>query len=262
MIGGGDLASARAHLGRRAFRMDLRSSSARRCSQSGDPVGAVRRRLMTAPEPFLPLNVLANPIVRCATLAGACCMATLVGLTIFVPLYFEMVLHLSASQSGLALIPLMGATVVTSTLTGRLMVDVRSLQAHVAVGGSRSAICRPRRRRDLADRRADLLVVAAVCGSGARASARCFRSSTVCMQNAVSRAQMGIATGVANFFRSLVLGAGGRAARRDRARRARRRRRRIGRNAGAHGVATDDRVRLPLRVPGRRAGALLSGSPS
>ena len=61
-------------------------------------------RLVMTREPFLPLAVLGNPVVRCATLAGACNMGTLVGMTIFVPLYFETVLHLSASQSGLALI--------------------------------------------------------------------------------------------------------------------------------------------------------------
>jgi len=71
-------------------------------------------RLLATPEPFLPLAVLGNPVVRCATLAGACTMATLVGMTIFVPLYFEVVLHLSVSESGLALIPLMGATVIFS----------------------------------------------------------------------------------------------------------------------------------------------------
>jgi len=71
-------------------------------------------RLMATPEPFLPLTVLGNPVVRCATLAGACNMGTPVGMTIFVPLYFEVVLHLSASQSGLALIPLMGSTVLFS----------------------------------------------------------------------------------------------------------------------------------------------------
>jgi EmrB/QacA subfamily drug resistance transporter len=81
-------------------------------------------RLMATPEPFLPLTVLGNPVVRCATLAGACNMGTLVGMTIFVPLYFEVVLHLSASQSGMALIPLMGATVTMSTVTGRLMTHV------------------------------------------------------------------------------------------------------------------------------------------
>ena len=78
--------------------------------------------------------MLANPVVRCATLAGACNMGTLVGMTIFVPLYFEMVMHLSASQSGLALIPLMGATVMSSTLTGRLMMQVEHYKRMPLVG--------------------------------------------------------------------------------------------------------------------------------
>ena len=81
-------------------------------------------RLVSTKEPFLPLTVLGNPVVRCATLAGACNMGTLVGMTIFVPLYFEVVLHL-ASQSGMALIPLHGRhRAATSTITGRLMMHV------------------------------------------------------------------------------------------------------------------------------------------
>ncbi|MFY9686300.1 MAG: MFS transporter, partial [Pseudolabrys sp.] len=86
--------------------------------------GVFSWRLVAVREPFLPLSVLANPVVRCATLAGACNMGTLVGMTIFVPLYFEVVLHLSASESGMALIPLMGATVTFSTITGRMMTHV------------------------------------------------------------------------------------------------------------------------------------------
>ena len=50
-------------------------------------------------------------------------------MTIFVPLYFEVVMRLTASQSGLALIPLMGATVVSSTVTGRLMTHVNTTSA-------------------------------------------------------------------------------------------------------------------------------------
>ena len=78
-------------------------------------------RLARAEEPFLPLAVLGNPVVRSAALAGACNMGALVGMTIYVPLYFEVVLNLSASESGIALIPMMGATVLWSTLTGQLM---------------------------------------------------------------------------------------------------------------------------------------------
>eukprot|EP01035_Chromulina_nebulosa_P064396 gene64396-88079_t len=81
-------------------------------------------RLTAVDEPFLPLNILANQVVRCAALAGACSMSVLVGLTIFLPLYFETVLHFSASQSGTALIPMTAATVVFSTSTGRAMVYV------------------------------------------------------------------------------------------------------------------------------------------
>ena len=46
-------------------------------------------------------------------------MGTYIGLTIYLPVYFETVRGLSASHSGLALIPLMAGTVVGATLSGR-----------------------------------------------------------------------------------------------------------------------------------------------
>ena len=139
-------------------------------------------RLVAVSEPFLPLSVLANPVVRCATLAGACNMGALVGMTIFVPLYFEVVLHLSASESGMALIPLMGATVMFSTITGRMMTHVVHYKRMALVGLSLSILS---------------LAPLAIWPTSV------FPISTVCMQNAVSRAQMGVATGAANFFRAL-----------------------------------------------------------
>src|SRR6185437_6031981 len=80
--------------------------------------------LTRAEEPFLPLNVLGNRIVRTAAMTGACTMGTLVGMTIYVPLYFEAVHHLSAAESGLALIPQMAATVLWSTICGQLMMHL------------------------------------------------------------------------------------------------------------------------------------------
>src|SRR5262249_22639169 len=78
-------------------------------------------RLLTAREPFLPLTVLTNPVVATGTGSVACVFGTMIGLSIFVPLYFEIVLGLSASESGLALIPLMGGTVIGSTAAGQVM---------------------------------------------------------------------------------------------------------------------------------------------
>jgi hypothetical protein len=158
-------------------------------------------RLLASVEPFLPLAVLGNPVVRCAALAGACCMATLVGMTIFVPLYFEVVLHLSASQSGMALIPLMGATVALSTVTGRLLMHMTHYK-RLALAGLTLALLS---LAVLAIWPASLptalvLVLLTLIGSGL---GTLFPISTVCMQNAVTQHQMGVATGAANFFRSL-----------------------------------------------------------
>jgi EmrB/QacA subfamily drug resistance transporter len=157
-------------------------------------------RLMRAKEPFLPLAVLGNPVVRCATLAGTCAMGTLVGMTIFIPLYFEVVLHLSASQSGLALIPLMGATVVSSTLTGRAMGKVENYKI-MAAGGILLAMLGlavlsvwPHLPIPL------IVLVLTFIGFGIGCV---FPVSTVSMQNAAPRHLMGVATGAMNFFRSL-----------------------------------------------------------
>jgi MFS family permease len=158
-------------------------------------------RLVSTPEPFLPLTVLGNPLVRSAALAGACNMGAVVGMTIFVPLYFEVVLHLSASQSGLALIPLMGATVVWSTITGQLMMHMTHYKRVPLIGLAVAILA----LMPLAIWPATMpiwlvLVVLMVIGSGI---GTVFPVSTVCLQNAVPHAQMGIATGAANFFRAL-----------------------------------------------------------
>ncbi|HEY7230716.1 MAG TPA: MDR family MFS transporter [Pseudolabrys sp.] len=158
-------------------------------------------RLVKTREPFLPLAVLGNPVVRCAALAGACNMGTLVGMTIFVPLYFEVVLHLSASQSGMALIPLMGATVTFSTITGRMMTYVVHYKRMSLVGLSLSILSLvPLAIWPSSMPMAIVLMLLLLVGSGL---GTVFPVSTVCMQNAVPRSQMGIATGAANFFRSL-----------------------------------------------------------
>jgi MFS family permease len=159
-------------------------------------------RLVSTPEPFLPLTILNNAVVRCASLAGACCMGVLVGLTIFVPLYFEVVRHLSASQSGLALIPMVGSTVIASTLSGRAMVHVERYKRMPLIGLTLGIVA----LSVLAIWPASLpiwgvIALLAVTGFGL---GTVFPISTVAMQNAVMPAQVGTATGSANFFRSLL----------------------------------------------------------
>jgi EmrB/QacA subfamily drug resistance transporter len=159
-------------------------------------------RLITAREPFLPLTLLTNPVVRIGTASVACVFGTMIGLSIFVPLYFEVVLGLSASASGLALIPLMGGTVIGSTGSGQAM----SRFAHykrVPVVGLAAAVA------------ALALVAAAPAGWPTAAVATAlgvvglglgslFPVTTVSVQQAVVPYQLGTATGAMNFFRQLA----------------------------------------------------------
>src|SRR6266699_2251377 len=158
-------------------------------------------RLMTAREPFLPLPVLLNRVVGIGTASVSCVFGTMIGLTIFVPLYFEVVLGLSASESGLALIPQLAGTVVGSTAAGRAMVHMRHYKRMPMVGlGLAIAALAAMAAAPTA------LPLAAICtllGMVGIGMGTLFPVTTVSVQNAVLPHQLGTATGVMNFFRSL-----------------------------------------------------------
>src|SRR6202045_1961418 len=59
-----------------------------------------------AEEPFLPLSLLGGTVVPYAMLAGGCALGAMLGLTVHLPLYYEVVYHFSASEAGVALISL------------------------------------------------------------------------------------------------------------------------------------------------------------
>jgi EmrB/QacA subfamily drug resistance transporter len=159
-------------------------------------------RLLTAREPFLPLTLLTNPVVGFGTASVACVFGTMIGLSIFVPIYFQVVLGLSASASGLALIPLMGGTVVGSTASGQAM----SRFAHykrAPFAGLAAAFAALILLAGAPDR----LSIAADCaalGAIGLGMGSLFPVTTVSVQNAVAMHQLGTATGAMNFFRQLA----------------------------------------------------------
>jgi EmrB/QacA subfamily drug resistance transporter len=82
-------------------------------------------RLRTAAEPFLPLSLLANQVVRNGTLCSGLGMGAYIGLTIYLPVYLQTVYGMTASETGLVLVPLMAGTVVGATVSGNLMARVQ-----------------------------------------------------------------------------------------------------------------------------------------
>ena len=154
-----------------------------------------------ADEPFLPLPLLGGTVVPYAMAAGGCALGAIIGLTVHLPLYYEVVYHLSASEAGLALIPL--AAISTC--------GARDRRPH---HGARQALQARRDRRNI-DRRDlaaprwrsrtlplwGLLVLLSVFALGLGTA---FPVSVVSMQNSVARPQIGTVTGAMNFFRSLM----------------------------------------------------------
>jgi EmrB/QacA subfamily drug resistance transporter len=157
-------------------------------------------RLTRAPEPFLPLPVLRNQVVRWGTAASSCGVGCSIGLTIYLPLYYELVHKLSATQSGLALIPIVAMSTPGSLLSGRAMMHMRHYKlvgiAGLAVGAVALAIMAWQPTSSLAT----VIILTSIAGTGI---GTVYPLSTVCVQNAVPMHQVGTATGTMNFFRAL-----------------------------------------------------------
>ena len=82
-------------------------------------------RLRRVAEPLIPLEVLLNKVVLAATLAASLSVGMFLGLAIYTPILFETLRGLSASESGIALLPLMLGTVAGSLLSGQVMARFR-----------------------------------------------------------------------------------------------------------------------------------------
>jgi EmrB/QacA subfamily drug resistance transporter len=157
--------------------------------------------LRRAPEPFLPLVVLANPVMRLGTLATSCALGVMTGFMIYLPLYYQVVHKLSATESGLALIPVVIFTTPGSMMSGRSMMYLRhyKISALAGLGLTTAAV-------------AALVWWPAMPLTGAVVAAgfvgfgigTVFPIATVSIQNSVLRHQVGTATGAMNFFRALA----------------------------------------------------------
>src|SRR5215813_6357326 len=78
-------------------------------------------RLLTAPEPLIPLAILTDPIVRWSVIANSFGWASIVGLNIFLPIYLQSVIGLSPTNAGLALMVLMASLNSSAGLCGQVL---------------------------------------------------------------------------------------------------------------------------------------------
>jgi MFS family permease len=158
-------------------------------------------RLLTAREPFIPIAILGGRTTSAITCAAFFSIGTLVGVTIFAPLYCQMVLGVSASLSGLALIAFLAGTTVGALIMGRLIVRLTRYM-RVPIVGLLTAIAT---FAVLAVETSELSLLSftALLGVLGIAIGPMYPASTIVMQNGVKPHQLGTATGALNFFRLL-----------------------------------------------------------
>ena len=153
-----------------------------------------------AVDPFLPLPLMGGTVVPYAMAAGGCAMGAMLGLTVNLPLYYEVVYHLSASEAGLALIPVAAVSTCGAAIAGRTMARAKHYKRVAIIGTSLAAVC----GSALALTTLPLWGLLALLSTFALGLGTVFPVSVVSIQNSVVRSQIGTATGAMNFFRALM----------------------------------------------------------
>src|SRR5580692_11536162 len=158
------------------------------------------RHARNAEEPFLPLPLMGGTVVPYAMAAGGCALGSILGLTVHLPLYYEVVYHLSASEAGLALIPLAAVSTCGAAIAGRTMAKHRHYKRVAIVG----TLCSALAGSALALTTLSLWVLLGLLSVFALGLGTAFPVSVVSLQNSVARSQVGTVTGAMNFFRALM----------------------------------------------------------
>jgi len=159
------------------------------------------RRMLTAPEPLIPIVILKNPIVRCAIAANAFGWGSIIGLNIFLPTYLQNVMGLSPTQAGLSLVVFMVALNTSAGLAGQVLGRVRHYKVLpmcgvvVSIG---ALIALAWNARTMTPLSFELTLILIGAGFGPVPSL-----TSVAMQNVVARHQLGISIGSMNFSRNL-----------------------------------------------------------
>jgi EmrB/QacA subfamily drug resistance transporter len=163
--------------------------------------GALVARERRAVDPIVPVALLKTRSVAVASTTLFLGTASLFAVTVFVPLFLQTATGATPTQAGLLLAPMMLATTLSTTLSGRAIARTGRYKRFPIAGLGLMA--------------AALVVLAAVAGEASRTATGIglvvfglgFGMVTqvliVAVQNSVDRRQLGVATAATGFFRAL-----------------------------------------------------------
>ncbi|MEE1826439.1 MDR family MFS transporter [Streptomyces sp. BE20] len=154
-----------------------------------------------AAEPVVPLELFKDPVVLVATLGLFLTSISLFVATVYTPLFLQVANGDTATESGLLLVPMMLATVVSLTVSGKVVAATGRYKIFPIIGllvMSLGLFLMSTLKADSSEVAAGGFLAVFGIGFG-----MVTQVLIVAVQNSVEMRQLGVATAAANFFRSL-----------------------------------------------------------
>jgi EmrB/QacA subfamily drug resistance transporter len=152
-------------------------------------------------EPLIPLSLFRDPVVSMSSVAVFILGMGMFGVIIYLPLFMQGVLGVSATQSGNLLTPLLLGSVAGSITTGQANLRLRTYKPSAIVGSVLIAAGMTLfARMDLSTTHAEVLRAMIIAGFGMGLLMPVY---TVAVQNVAPRKHMGAATASTTFFRQI-----------------------------------------------------------
>jgi EmrB/QacA subfamily drug resistance transporter len=154
-----------------------------------------------AAEPIIPLRLFQNPVFRVGNLYGFLAGVAMFGAVIFLPFYFQTVMGMSPTESGLAMLPMVLGILTTSIFSGRLITRTGRYKIYPIIGAAVLIVALllfSRLRVDTPYWQVTLIQLAFGAGLGCT-----MQTIVTAVQNAVEFRDMGAATSSTTFFRQM-----------------------------------------------------------
>lgn len=154
-----------------------------------------------AAEPIIPLRLFRDSVFNVTSLVGAVVGVALFGAASYLPTYLQMVEGVSATESGLLMLPMMGGIVIASVVSGQLVSRTGRYRVYPIVGAAVSVV--GMWLLSLLDTGTSALEYGlwqAVLGVGI---GLVMSILVLAVQNSVRPADLGTATSAHNYFRQI-----------------------------------------------------------
>jgi EmrB/QacA subfamily drug resistance transporter len=155
-----------------------------------------------APEPLIRLPLFLRPVFARGVAAGGMMAFAMLGSTVFLPLYFQLVLGMEPAMSGVMMLPQVIGMLLTSVIGGRIVTRLGRNKPFLLAGLGLEAVALGSLAvfAFIAASPTVFLISMAALGLGMGMG---MPNLTTAVQNAVEHKELGAATGAMTFVRSL-----------------------------------------------------------